>query len=225
MSFRDRVKRVFRRPSAGKTEKHGRPKVEYYRRGEIPPSKFKGPFDKEHQRRLAAWSFDGAMADRPRPSDLSLSPCATYDLPPNDSLGPLDPLDSDEYDLSPDVPIDPGLTDADADASGPDVMLASLDLSRPTVGSQSSTAVNSNSESYSGSLMTLLPDDHPVHFADPSDDPIALLKESIRYTSPIVRAMSPAASPYPISPRGKSKGLPFSPEDLTRALIAVQVCA
>lgn len=118
-----------------------------------------------------------------------------------------------------------GLTDADADASGPDVMLASLDLSRPTVGSQSSTAVNSNSESYSGSLMTLLPDDHPVHFADPSDDPIALLKESIRYTSPIVRAMSPAASPYPISPRGKSKGLPFSPEDLTRALIAVQVCA
>ncbi|KAJ5483023.1 hypothetical protein N7539_006469 [Penicillium diatomitis] len=226
MSFRDRVKRVFRRPSAGKAEKAGKPKVEYYRRGEIPPSKFKGPFDKEHQKRLAAWSFDGAMADHPRPSDLSLSPCATYDLPPNDSLGPLDPLDSDDYDdISPDddgVPIDPGLQNPDA--SVPAELSDSLDLSRPTVGSQSSTAVNSNSESYSGSLMTLLPEDHPVTGYDPSDDPIVLLKESIRYTSPIVRALSPAASPYPMPPLSKAKGLPFAPEDLMRALNAVQVC-
>jgi hypothetical protein len=99
-----------------------------------------------------------------------------------------------------------------------------LDSSRPTVGSQSSTVVNSNSESYSGSMMTLLPEDHPVGPYEFPEDPIALLKESIRYTSPIVRAISPA-SPYPMSPRGKAKALPFAAEDLARALIAVQVCA
>jgi hypothetical protein len=117
-------------------------------------------------------------------------------------------------------PLFPAFTDSDA--SVPDL----LDSSRPTVGSQSSTIVNSSPESYSGSMMTLLPEDHPIGPNELPEDPIALLKESIRYTSPIVRAMSPA-SPYPMSPRGKNKGmtLPFSAEDLTRALNAVQVCA
>lgn len=57
--------------------------MEYYRRHEVPPSKFKGPFDKEHQKRLAAWSFERATMDRPRSFDSDLSPCATndYDLP------------------------------------------------------------------------------------------------------------------------------------------------
>lgn len=109
MSLRDKFKRVFHRPSASKDAKNGKPKVEYYRRHEIPPSKFRGPFDKEHQKRLAAWSFDGAMAERPRPMDLSLSPCATCDLP-DGPIGPLDPLD--DTDISPDddgVPIHPGM--------------------------------------------------------------------------------------------------------------------
>lgn len=65
-------------------------------------------------------------------------------------------------------------------------------------------------------MMTLLPEISAYEIAE---DPIALLKESIRYSSPIVRAMSPA----PKSPRGKH--MPFAPEDLTRALAAVQVCA
>lgn len=112
MPFRDTFKRVFHRPSTRKDTKNGKPKVEYYRRHEIPPSKFRGPFDKEHQKRLAAWSFDGAMAERPRSHDLSLSPCATYDLP-DGPLGPLDPLErNDCCDISPDddgVPIDPGM--------------------------------------------------------------------------------------------------------------------
>lgn len=112
MPFRDKFKRVFRLNSS-KESNNGRPKVEYYRRHEVPPSKFRGPFDKEHQKRLAAWSFDGAMAERPRSLDLSLSPCATYSLPP-DALGPLDPLENsdDSRDISPDddgVPIDPGM--------------------------------------------------------------------------------------------------------------------
>lgn len=55
--------------------------MEYYRRHEIPPSKFKGPFDKEHQKRLAAWSFERAMADRPRSIGLDLSPCTTNNPP------------------------------------------------------------------------------------------------------------------------------------------------
>lgn len=113
MPLRDTFKRVFRRSSSSKDLKNGKPKVEYYRRHEIPPSKFRGPFDKEHQKRLAAWSFDGAMAERPRASDdLSLSPCATCDLP-DGPFGPLDPLDRDDTgDISPDddgVPIDPGM--------------------------------------------------------------------------------------------------------------------
>ena len=81
MSFRDRVRRVFHRSSVSsapplKTNRNG-VKIEYYRRNEVPNSKFRGPFDPEHQRRLAAWSFQSAMAERPRSSDLSLSPCTS----------------------------------------------------------------------------------------------------------------------------------------------------
>ena len=223
MTFREKVRRVFHRSSSSVS--NGKPKVEYYRRHEIPPSKFRGPFDKEHQKRLAAWSFEGAMADRPRSLDLSLSPCATYDLPPSDS---------DTGDVSPDddgVAIDPGMflslflvcplpnlpsnsSPVCSDAVSP----INIDSSRPTnAGSQSSTVVNS--ESYSGSMMTLLGE---PSIYEAFEDPIAQIKESIRYTSPIVRAITPA-SPRALSPRGKHQT--FSPEDLTRALVAVQVCA
>lgn len=105
--------------------------------------------------------------------------------------------------------VDPVLTPAFPPA------VALSDSFRPTnAGSQSSTVVNS--ESYNGSMMTLLPE---TSIYEIPGDPIAQLKESVRYTSPIVRALSPVA----LSPRGKHQ--PFSPEDLTRALIAVQVCA
>lgn len=90
--------------------------------------------------------------------------------------------------------------------------------SRPTnPGSQSSTIVNS--ESYSGSMMTLLPE--PAIYEIP-EDPIAQFKESVRYTSPLIFGFSPG-TPCAMSPRGKH--LPFSPDDLTRALVAVQICA
>lgn len=68
-------------------------------------------------------------------------------------------------------------------------------------------------------MMTLLGE---PSIYEASEDPVAQIKESIRYTSPIVRAITPA-SPRALSPRGKHQ--PFSPEDLTRALVAVQVCA
>ena len=95
MTFREKVKRVFR-SSKSDTSK---PKIEYYRRHECPPSKFKGPFDRDHQKRLAAWSFEGATVEKRRSFEVSLSPCATFDSPDSpvsDSVSPdsVDPVDS-----------------------------------------------------------------------------------------------------------------------------------
>ncbi|OQE18269.1 hypothetical protein PENSTE_c018G08347 [Penicillium steckii] len=204
MTFREKVKRVFHRSSA--SQDTGRPKVEYYRRHEVPPSKFRGPFDKEHQKRLAAWSFDRATVERTRSLDLALSPCATYNLP-----GPIDSDDSEEF-----APDDDGVEIVDP-ASDQEDQNQDIPNSRPnnSNGSQSSTIVN---DSYSGSMMTLLNETSVYDFPD---DPIAQLKESVRYTSPAVRTLSPVSR----TPRGKGQHQPFSPEDLTRALIAVQVCA
>ena len=87
MPFREKVKRVFGRQSppkresiGGRINRHGI-RVEYYRRGACPPSKFRGPFDREHQKRLAAWNFEDAMAEGCRSPDLSLSPCTTVPQP------------------------------------------------------------------------------------------------------------------------------------------------
>jgi hypothetical protein len=92
MNFKDKFRKVFHRNSNGhsnsnsssnsKSKSNGNGngngiKIEYYKRGEIPPSKFRGPFDPEHQKRLAAWSFEAAQAERPRALDPPLSPCTT----------------------------------------------------------------------------------------------------------------------------------------------------
>ncbi|KAI2943007.1 hypothetical protein CBS147321_5043 [Aspergillus niger] len=207
MSFREKVRRVFRRSSSGSSSK-GKGngiKIEYYKRGEIPRSKFKGPFDKEHQRKLAAWSFQDAQAERPRTPDLSLSPCASipdflrarYEEDAADDLAP------NQIQTVPpevDVTVDSPSVHHDEYACG----------RQRESGSSSSTAVEP--ESYSESLMTLFADFDRV-------DSIAQLKETIRYTSPAVRAISPP----PLSPKGCY--MPFSPEELTRALNAVQICS
>lgn len=83
MPLRDKVKRAFHipnNPSRPATNGNG-VKIEYYKRHETPRSKFRGPFDREHQERLAAWNFPTAQEDRPRSPDLSLSPCATLPVP------------------------------------------------------------------------------------------------------------------------------------------------
>ncbi|KAJ5779828.1 hypothetical protein N7457_007548 [Penicillium paradoxum] len=208
MTFRERVKRVFR--SSSKND--GKPKIEYYRRSECPPSKFKGPFDRTHQKNLAAWSFSGAMVERTRSFDLSLSPCATYEgcevyagcSGPSDTDESVSPEDGVDVDPAPSRPETP----AESSPRGADS------------GSQSSTIINSSS--YSGSVMTLLNEPSFYEIPDDSKDSKFYLEESVRYTSPLVRAMSPALSPCVMSAR---KHLPFAPEDLARALIAVQVCA
>lgn len=222
MAFREKVKRVFHRSSSSKSQADGKPKVEYYRRHEVPPSKFRGPFDKDHQKQLAAWSFERALVGRTRSLDLSLSPCATscdksWDSDSADtvslSIGPgmswtlpqtripfLQSTVAHDSD-SPVSPLSPDLSDL------PDLLYPIDDRS------QSDSAPNSNSESYSGSMMTL----QETSIYEFPEDPITQFKESIRYTSPIARAKTPV-SPCPMSP---GKHLPFSPEDLYRALMRV----
>lgn len=193
MTFREKVKRVFRSKS---DKSAGKPKIEYYRRHECPPSKFKGPFDRDHQKRLAAWSFAGATVEKDRACELSLSPCATYDLP-SDSVAPdaVDPADPAPEPVERVNPVEESEPESSprADDSG----------------SQSSTILNPSS--YSGSMRTLLNETSIYEIPEDIKDPKFYLKESVRYTSPCI-----------LSAR---KQVPFNPEDLTRALIAVQVCA
>lgn len=201
MTFREKVKRVFR-----SSKNDGKPKVEYYRRHECPPSKFRGPFDRDHQKSLAAWSFQGAMVERTRSFETSVSPCATYEgsdsySGPSDSDNSVSPDDVDPATSNPEAP-------AESSPRGPDS------------GSQSSTVVDPSS--YNGSMMTLINEGSIYEIPEDSKDPKFFLKESIRYSSPLVHAISPAMTPCVMSAR---KDLPFAPEDLARALIAVQVCA
>lgn len=224
MPLRDRFKRVFRRSSltAPKTNRNG-VKIEYYHRNEIPKSKFKGPFDPEHQKQLAAWSFQTAMADRRRSLDLSLSPCTSL---PDYLRPPQQHQTQEDEEIAPDQVTEEPAPEADVMDSKLSCVLGQYSncidqLASPSVtqvenvegrqadgGSQSSTMVDP--ESYSGSMMTLLPENQ-------RDNSIFNIKETIRHTSPAPRT----ASPPPMSPKGAY--MPFSPEDLTRALNAVQI--
>ncbi|KAL2792963.1 hypothetical protein BJX66DRAFT_234695 [Aspergillus keveii] len=202
MSFREKVRKVFQRHKSKDSETGI--KIVYYRRSEIPPSKFKGPFDKEHQKRLAAWSFREAQADRPRSLDLSLSPCTT--LP--DYLRPRDTADAAPDQVQATETRIAGI--AMSDGGSPTAYHDEFIQDRQgTTGSLSSTTAV-DPESFSDSTMTL--------FLDPlEDETVVKIKASARTTSPIVRAISPP--PIPL----KGATLPFAPEDLTRALNAVQI--
>ncbi|RHZ56379.1 hypothetical protein CDV55_100188 [Aspergillus turcosus] len=223
MNFKDKFKKVFHRNSNGhsnsnsngrsKSKSNGNTngngiKIEYYKRGEIPPSKFRGPFDPEHQKRLAAWSFEEAQAERPRAVDPPLSPCTTLSGFLNSR-----PNESEDEGLAPDqfyetAPPEVGLPDSSAIVSHHEYAQGRQEESS---GSSSSTAVESST--YSDSTMTLYSDDVRM-------DSIAQIKESVRYTSPILRAVSP---PPPTSTKGTV--MPFPPDDLTRALNAVHICS
>ncbi|KAJ5138284.1 uncharacterized protein N7515_003132 [Penicillium bovifimosum] len=198
MTFRDTVKRVFR------SKNDGKPKVEYYRRHECPPSKFKGPFDRAHQKKLAAWSFGGAMIERTRSHELSLSPCATY----AGYEGCTGPSDSDDS-VSPDdeVDVDPV----------PVAQVAPAESSPRAADSGSQTSTMINASSYSGSTMTLWNDVSIYEIPEDSKESKYYFEESVRYTSPL-----PAMTPCVMSTR---KHIPFAPEELARALVAVQLCA
>jgi hypothetical protein len=94
MPFKDKVRKAFRRTSASKDD--GKPKIEYYRRGEVPRSKYRGPVDPEHRRQLYAWNFADATGERNRSFDLDLSPCTS--LPDEGHCSDEDVMDSDPFD-------------------------------------------------------------------------------------------------------------------------------
>lgn len=94
MPFRDKVRKAFRRSSGTKDD--GKPKIEYYRRGEVPRSKYRGPVDPEHRRQLYAWNFAAATAERTRSFDLDLSPCTS--LPEDAHCSDEEAMDSDPFD-------------------------------------------------------------------------------------------------------------------------------
>jgi len=94
MPFRDRVRKALRRTSGPKDD--GKPKIEYYRRGEVPRSKYRGPVDPEHRRQLYAWNFADATEERNRSFELDLSPCTS--LPDNGRDSDEEAMDSDPFD-------------------------------------------------------------------------------------------------------------------------------
>lgn len=108
MAFREMVRKAFRRSFPGFKDNgngngNGKIKIEYYRRHEVPRSKYRGPVDPEHQRKLAAWTFEGAMAHRPRSIDLELSPCASIVVPPDE----VPPFEIDSPDADDRTAVDP----------------------------------------------------------------------------------------------------------------------
>lgn len=212
MAFRDKVKRVLHRSHGNHSNNNPRPntnangiKIEYYKRHEIPKSKFKGPFDPEHQKKLAAWNFQKAQEDRPRSPDLSLSPCAT--LPPQFRPSPPENTEgSGLFDSTFASLISCSSPTTNVFSGSPSVTHDEY-AHRQGTESQSSTAVDS--DSHNASMMTL-----PVESY--RNDSIARIKESTLHTSP-VRAISSHAVP-------KAKQMPFSPDDLSRALNAAHIC-
>jgi hypothetical protein len=115
-----------------------------------------------------------------------------------------------DEEIGPDQVTEEPAPDADVMDTSPTVTQVEDTQRQADGGSQSSTMVDP--DSYSGSMMTLLPENH-------RDGSICNIKETIRYTSPVLRT----ASPPPMSPKGAGVYMPFSPEDLTRALNAVQI--
>lgn len=60
MPFRARLKKVFGRTSSGSSEGSMTPSghpIEYYKPGEVPRSKYRGPWNQEHQDKLSSFNF------------------------------------------------------------------------------------------------------------------------------------------------------------------------
>jgi hypothetical protein len=69
MSFRAKVRRALK-GSKGKSDDNNPPQrtdIEYYKPGEIPRSKYRGPWNQKHQDKLHAFSFEDAFRD-PQPT-------------------------------------------------------------------------------------------------------------------------------------------------------------
>lgn len=87
--------------------------------------------------------------------------------------------------------------------------------SDPPAAAASESSTSLDPDSLSSSVPTLLDDIDTLR-----GDSIPPTRDSVRYTSTIVNAMS-----HQYMPPSKDIRLPFSPEELSHALDAVQVCA
>ncbi|KAJ9293542.1 hypothetical protein DTO271G3_7621 [Paecilomyces variotii] len=198
MTFREKVRKAIRRVSPGSPKDDGKPKIEYYRRGEVPRSKYRGPVDPEHQKRLRAWTFEGAMVERRRSIDLELSPCASLDEPvaPHDNGDPSEAPSPDVVDLPDDAPT----VCYQENASD----------RRTKVGSQASTAVNSG-DSWTSSIVTL-----------PTDNRGSVAP---RRCSLVQIKSQPQTAPTTQTRSSIDKQPAFSPDYLAQALNATQIRA
>ncbi|CRG90831.1 hypothetical protein PISL3812_07877 [Talaromyces islandicus] len=195
MTIRDRFRKAFHRSSTDK-DKNAKPKIEYYRRGECPRSKYRGPVDPEHKRKLYDWNFAAATEDRRRSFDLDLSPCTslpdspshTHDSDPEPEMAHMHVLGGGSITVAHHEVAPSGSVDSASD---------------------SSTAVAS---SFGSSTLTLKESwDWPLA----KRDALAPLKESIAWTAPLARRISAPE-------KSKSKSMAVHPEDLRRALHAVR---
>jgi hypothetical protein len=85
MPFRAKVRKAFggkkngdASPSSGSSSPPKRTDIEYYKPGEIPRSKYRGPWNQTHQDKLQAFSFDGAGRDRKGSIPSAYSPRGTH---------------------------------------------------------------------------------------------------------------------------------------------------
>ncbi|KAF7510970.1 hypothetical protein GJ744_005516 [Endocarpon pusillum] len=81
MTFRAKVRKALKgNKSSGDDSSSSAPKrtdIEYYKPGEIPRSKYRGPWDQKHQDHLHAFSFKDALRDRRNSIPASCSPRGT----------------------------------------------------------------------------------------------------------------------------------------------------
>lgn len=81
MTFRAKVKKALKgNRSSGYDSSDSPPKrtdIEYYKPGEIPRSKYRGPWNQKHQDQLHAFSFEDAFRDRKNSIPASCSPRGT----------------------------------------------------------------------------------------------------------------------------------------------------
>jgi hypothetical protein len=211
MAFRERMKRIFRRQAS---KDNGKPKIEYYRRGEVPRSKYRGPVDPEHRRRLNSWTFAGATIERRRSWDLDLSPCTSMPDCPGiaDDNGDMD-LDGEPVAiLSPHPPrTEPEATSWTRSWIRTESITVVHHEIAPSFSvdntSQSSTAVGTDRVGSSPTLRG------SCDFPPSRRDPVIHWKEKMRSGLPLTRQLS-----------APEKRLPVAADDLTFALNAIQIC-
>ena len=82
MPFRSTLKKAFSGRKSGDDSPSGVstpkiPGVEYYKPGKVPPSKYRGKWDQEHQDRLQSYSFSDAFGKRSGSIPSLYSPTGT----------------------------------------------------------------------------------------------------------------------------------------------------